>query len=105
MATGALIAYASPVDAASEEEFNRWYSEVHIPQVREAIPAITDVRRFRVVNPAAPQDGNLRYVAIYSIDGDVVQGAGQLGAFGAAGKFTMTPAIDSNSELIWVESV
>ena len=48
MAKAMFLAWASPVNEASEAEFNDWYEGTHIPQVRSAIPAITAVHRYRL---------------------------------------------------------
>lgn len=52
-------------------EFNRWYSDVHIPDVL-AVPGVVSAQRFRIMetraaDPALPR---WRYVAIYTIDSE-----------------------------------
>ncbi len=62
-------------DPAREEEFNRWYDEVHVPDLL-TIPHILAARRFqlardvsRAASPWAAEDGP-RYLAIYELDTD-----------------------------------
>jgi len=50
MAKSMFMAWASPVDDASDTEFNAWYDGTHVPQMRAAIPAITAVHRYRVAD-------------------------------------------------------
>ena len=50
MAKSMFMAWSSPVDDASDSEFNAWYEGTHVPQVRAAIPAITSVHRYRVAD-------------------------------------------------------
>lgn len=42
-----LLALTAPKSEACEEEFNRWYEMVHIPQVA-SLPSIKSARRFKV---------------------------------------------------------
>ena len=41
MAKGLLLAWSSPVSDERDAEFNSWYDDTHIPQVRTAIASIT----------------------------------------------------------------
>src|SRR6202012_5551335 len=83
MANGIFIAWTSPASPDVEDELNKWYDEIHIPQVRAAIPAITGARRFKVHGG----DGPSRYLCIYELEGDDLDGAAAaLGAAGASGQ-------------------
>ena len=62
-------------DPAREEEFNRWYDEVHVPDIL-TIPHVVAAQRFRLArdtsrssSPWAAEDGP-RYLAIYELDTD-----------------------------------
>jgi hypothetical protein len=106
--SGVLLAWTSPVDAENESEFNRWYDEVHIPQVKNAVPSITDVQRFRAVDPADPSAGDARYLCQYSFTGDVAEAAAGLGRATVDGTLDQTPAMDANGrppELIWAQAL
>jgi hypothetical protein len=108
MAKAVLIAFASPTSAEDEAEFNDWYANSHIGQVREAIPAVSRVTRYRVVDPTGA-NGPSRYVAVYEIDGtDALGAAAALGAYGQAGKFDMTSTMDATTNppaMFWGEPV
>jgi hypothetical protein len=99
MAKAMFLAWASPVDDASETEFNTWYEGTHIPQVRAAIPAITAVHRYTLADLTAQAEAGApparRYLAFYEMDTDDVAGAAAaLGAAAAACWMDMTPTMD-----------
>ena len=96
MAKSMFMAWASPVDDASDAEFNAWYDGTHVPQVRAAIPAITAVRRYRVADvPGVGAAAIHRYVAVYEMDTDDVAGAmAALGAASTDGRIEMTATMD-----------
>jgi hypothetical protein len=75
MAKALFLAWASPVDDASDKEFNTWYDDTHISEVRAAIPAITAVHRYALEDPTGGGQSIRRYLAVYEIDTDDVAGA------------------------------
>jgi hypothetical protein len=108
MAKALLAAWTSPVDDESEAEFNAWYENTHIPQIRAAIPAVTATYRYRAADlpgPAGAQQPAHRYLAVYELDTDDVAGA--VAAFGSA-KLDLSPALDLTTDppiVQWYESV
>ena len=88
-----LLAWSSPVDEASTEEFHQWYEGTHVPEVRKAVPGIVDVRRYGH-NELTPDGGPVtRFLAVYEIrTDDLPAAAAALGA--AAGRFTPTTTMD-----------
>ena len=96
MAKSMFMAWANPVDDASDAEFNAWYDGTHVPQVRAAIPAITAVHRYRVADvPGVGAAATHRYVAVYEMDTDDVAGAmAALGAASTDGRIEMTATMD-----------
>ncbi|MGX7680156.1 hypothetical protein ACSMXN_14790 [Jatrophihabitans sp. DSM 45814] len=108
MAKAVLIAYSSPTSPEEEPAFHDWYENTHIGQVRAAVPSITDVTRYRVVDPTgASQD--VRFVAIYEMDSsDVAADAAALGAAGKGGKLDPTNTMDVTSNppaLVWAQGL
>ena len=72
MATGARktlwVVGTECTDLDREEEFNKWYTEVHVPDIKEvAGRSISKVRRYKnnQLVSGAPQ-----YLAIYELDTD-----------------------------------
>ena len=80
MSDAVLIAYSSPVDAASESAWLEWFHSVHIPELRAAIPEMTDIVQYRVLRPEGTTP---RFVTRYDVPGlDAPTLAGKLGAAG-----------------------
>ncbi|MFN8556735.1 MAG: DUF4286 family protein [Dehalococcoidia bacterium] len=81
MPNAVLLVYANcPAD--QEEAFNRWYDDIHLPDVL-AVPGFAAAQRFRLSSwgrsrrPWA-RDGRFavaRYLAIYEVESDDVAGA------------------------------
>jgi hypothetical protein len=89
-----LLAWSSPVDDSSAEEFHRWYEEVHVPEVRAAVPGIVDVRRYALTDVSGGDPVN-RFLAVYEIKTDDLAGAAAaLGAASAGGQLTPTQSMD-----------
>jgi hypothetical protein len=107
MAKAVLIAQASPTSAETEAEFVDWYANTHIPQVREAVPSIVEVSRYRVIDFENPDA--IRYITTYEMDSDdVATAAAQLGAAATGGKLDFTPSMDVTSNpgaVLWAVGV
>ena len=58
-----LMLNLATVDPEHEEEFNRWYHEEHIPDVRRRFPQIVSARRFRATDGQEPA-----YLMFYEYD-------------------------------------
>jgi glutamate formiminotransferase len=94
MAKAVLLAWSSPRSAERLAEFDEWYEGTHIPQVRAAVPSITAVARYEVVDPDSPEQAN-RYLAIYELDdSDVQAAAAAMADSAAAGRIELTTAMD-----------
>ena len=72
---GMIMEVRVDIDPAHEEEFNRWYDEVHLPEIIDC-PGFRRARRF-VATPISTQKGAApptftcqKYVAIYEIDSE-----------------------------------
>jgi len=94
MANAMFLAWSSPISPEADEEFNRWYVDTHIPQVRTAIPAVTQVRRYRLLG-SGQAGAPVRYLCSYELaDGDAAAAAAALAAAGKAQAFDLTPTMD-----------
>ena len=62
-----FVVFSNPADGR-EDEYNRWYDEVHLGEVL-AIPGFTAARRFRVAHTGSYMP-KYRYLAIYEINAD-----------------------------------
>ena len=61
------------VDPAHEEEFNRWYNESHVPNLRK-VPGYVLAGRFRALDHPAVKNFNTghRYLAIYEHESEEI---------------------------------
>ena len=70
MENSAFIVLSNPINVDREREYNRWYSEIHVPEML-ALPQVVSARRYQVANLEAPflADGvsGRRYLAIYEV--------------------------------------
>jgi hypothetical protein len=65
--------FSDPVSPEREDEFNEWYSTVHVPDVC-AVPGVVSARRFRLSDQKSALDADLagghRYLVLYELDTD-----------------------------------
>ncbi|MBA4024606.1 MAG: hypothetical protein C0482_19815 [Gordonia sp.] len=99
MSTALLFAWSSPTSPEVDAEFNRWYEEVHAPQVKDAVGAEVTVTRYRFEDPAVDgQPPVPKYLAVYEIsDTDVTTAHSALMAAFKGGRFDMSPTIDRSA--------
>ncbi|MBA3743322.1 hypothetical protein [Sporichthya sp.] len=73
-ARGLLIVLSDPAQGADEDEFNRWYSAVHAPEMVERGAAVSFRRLHASGVPLAPGIPELpSYAAVYEIEADTVE--------------------------------
>lgn len=75
-----------------DEEFNRWYSDEHLPRVLAAVPGLSAGQRFRRVDGPWPS-GKHDYLLIWEMDhpGETLE---QLAVVRNSGALPKSPAID-----------
>ena len=61
-----LVVFMEP-KPGTEEQFERWYNEHHVPE-RVSVPGILNARRFEICEG----EGALKYLAIYELDDENV---------------------------------
>jgi hypothetical protein len=98
MPRGVLIAQTRPSDPSREEEYNHWYSRVHVPELL-AIPGFVGARRYKVSegSPGGVTVGadGYPYIAVFELEADDLDGViGELGARAADGRMQLTDAIE-----------
>ena len=109
MSTAILVAHVHPADPSSEEAFNRWYDDVHIPQVVERVPGVVSASRFSLADVQLLPEAALparRYLSIYQLDTEDLAGTAQaLGSALGDGTLDMSEAIattgDTGPELLF----
>ncbi|GAA0608922.1 hypothetical protein GCM10009547_08660 [Sporichthya brevicatena] len=74
MAKGLLIVLSEPTAGADEDEFNRWYSEEHAPEMIDRGAAVS-FRRLRAsgIPLAAGIPEPATYVAVYEIEAETAE--------------------------------
>lgn len=64
-----LLLVMTDIDAANEEDLNRWYEEEHLEE-RLSVPGFVSARRFEAL------EGGPKYLALYDLESpDVLQSA------------------------------
>ena len=108
MADALLIVFSNPTADADQAEFNRWYADVHVPDILR-LGGATSARRYKssgvALLPGIPEPG--QYVAVYQVEAeteaDVQALAGKLQAGLAAGEADISPTFDMTSvQAAWV---
>lgn len=97
MANHLMVALSNPMSADQEDEFNRWYNEIHGPEVA-SIEGFRNMTRYRAVAQAVPPSDTpkYRYLCIYELD-DIDQALTALAV--AASNFEIPPAVDLSTAL------
>jgi len=89
-----MLAWSSPQSPGQAGEFEDWYENTHIPQIRAAVASITEVSRYQLVDPESGESSD-RYLAVYELDtGDIPAAAAALADNAAAGRLEMTTAMN-----------
>ncbi|MFF0814641.1 hypothetical protein ACFYVR_05725 [Rhodococcus sp. NPDC003318] len=87
MARGIIYVESGPISPEREEEYNKWYDEIHLPDV-VATEGYVSARRFAPVADGGP------YIAIYEIEGDDLQAIyDRMYEAYNAGKFRMSDSL------------
>lgn len=88
-----------------EAEFNKWYTEIHVPEI-VATDSFVGGRRFEIKahNGEAPTH---RFLAVYDVAPGIDPGAAlsDMVARGGDGRFTMTDAMGPNPAIQIVEVI
>ena len=66
MTKAVYLAYSNCTEASRDEEFNRWYTHVHIPDLMNT-KGLVRARRYRNLKPF---EGPSKYLTIYEFDSD-----------------------------------
>jgi hypothetical protein len=92
-----LVVISNPTEG-QEDEYNRWYDAVHIPEAL-TVPGFRAARRFRIDDDVQP--GNTfgtRYLTVYDIDVDTATAAANFSTAQADGTMSpLSPAVSRES--------
>ena len=93
MSGALLLAWTSPV-AGRADEYAKWLDEVHVPEVRAAVPAIRRSRRYRLADPQA-STGTPRFLVVHELGtSDVATASAELNEALRTGRIGMSPDMD-----------
>jgi hypothetical protein len=90
---GILFVQSNPASPEREDEYNAWYSGVHIPEVCD-VPGVTGASRYKMsdVTPAAP--GTNVYAAVYELEADDLSAVfGEIASRAMDGRMHMSDAM------------
>lgn len=94
MPTYRYIMFTNAV-AGREDEFNKWYDDVHFPDIARA-EAFSRGERYEIVPSSFTSTSAHRYAAIYDVDGEDAEAALQkLKVAFEAGQMLMSDAFDA----------
>jgi hypothetical protein len=80
-----------------EDEYNRWYDDVHLGEVLE-IPVITGAQRFELTEVQMSDEQDFRYLAVYEFDCEPAEAKEALAKAGPG--FDMSDALGDTRALI-----
>jgi hypothetical protein len=98
-----LLVFTNPV-AGTDDEFNRWYDDVHVPEVL-AVKGVVAAQRYEVavletpendIGPA-PAGPDHRYLVVYKLDRDANSVMVDFVAALASGEMSLHPALDMST--------
>jgi len=97
-----MLVFSNPIEG-KEDAYNRWYNEVHMPEVLE-VSGFAVAQRFKISGSpmSAPEH---KYLAIYEAPADQFNHCVEK-LFAANGKMKMEDVIDlANTKVITAESI
>jgi hypothetical protein len=95
--TTTYLVFSNPVEG-KEEEFNKWYDNVHLPEVL-ATPGMRSAQRYALReteithNSALPKPTH-RYLLVYELEGDPNTVMAKVQEAALSGKMHMSDALD-----------
>jgi len=93
MPKGILFVQSNPSHPDREDEYNKWYSTVHIPDVC-AVDGVTGARRYKVSDPSSLDPAAPRYCAVYELEADDLNAViGDIGARAMDGRMAISDSM------------
>jgi hypothetical protein len=101
MSKGLLVAFSNPLPG-QEDAYNAWFGTL----VKEAlaVPGIRTAQRYRLTSPQHPHapPADNRYLALYDLDGDLMEIVGEATRRRQAGEWAPRQGIDLSTVKEWV---
>lgn len=94
MSTYKMVVFTNGVEG-HEDEYNDWYDNVHLRDVR-AVPGVVGAERFRLVVNIGTAEHVYKYCAIYEVDSDAPAGVvEELQRRAGTEQMVLTPYMDA----------
>jgi len=102
---GKLVVFSNAVNGR-EQEFNRWYSEVHIPDVLRAAPEIKSATRYSLSTIAMPEgQSGWQFMTVYAVSAEHLPGVlERMNTAMTNGEFEMSDAAEATSSALFYAS-
>jgi hypothetical protein len=97
-----LVVYSNAAEG-QDEEYNRWYTETHLPEVVET-DGFVAAQRFRLSPLEPPQEEPYGYLAIYEVEGDVEAARAALDR-GRSARVPVPDAMSPNRRSAWYTAI
>ena len=89
-----MLTFSEPVSPDLEDEFLRWYTDVHIPEMRAAAPQIVEATLYVASDVHQDTPGARRYLTVYEVESDDIAGVyRQIREAGRAGNVNMSGSL------------
>ncbi len=93
MPKGILFVQSGPSHPNREDEYNDWYTNVHLPDVC-AVDGVTGARRYKVADPSQLAPNAPAYCAVYDLEADDLGGViGDIAARATDGRMGISDAM------------
>lgn len=92
-----MLTFSNPAGPELEEEYHRWYSQVHIPQLLAHVPGLESAARYR-----CGSDSPHRYLTVYEVEGSEEQIRRDLAARMADGTLDRSPSLQRDPPPIMI---
>lgn len=98
-----MLVFSRPSSPELEDEYNRWYDEVHLADVC-SVPSITGAQRFKPSPTQMMGDPDFEYLAVYDFTGPAEAVLEGLSAGGA--EWDISEALDTaNARLVVLDEL
>jgi hypothetical protein len=87
MARTFMAVYSNPASPDLEDEYNTWYDDVHVTEIRQ-LPGVVAATRYRLADTADAASSEHRYLAVYELEGPPEE------VLASFGELTRSSAID-----------
>lgn len=98
-----LVAFTEPAPG-QEEEYERWYRDVHLPEVTKGA-GFASAQRFVLASPERAGDIPAKYIAMYEFEGGTLEDAKAALAAGEDSFSPISDAIGERRAAMWFSSV